>query len=95
MTGWLALPRRPHLHTSRLRGGKYLTGQPATFEEGDWNGDGVFDQKDLVSALQAGSYLRNQHAGLGLSASSAPWRAVDRIRGAAFAGTAAFTDSVY
>ena len=31
-----------------------LTAAPATWDEGDWNGDGVFDQLDLVRALQAG-----------------------------------------
>ena len=39
-----------------LQGGKYLTGQAATFEQGDWNGDGLFDQEDIVAALQAGDY---------------------------------------
>jgi len=51
-----------------LQAGKYLTGQNATWGEGDWNGapggnkffppsgDGVFDQLDLVAALQAGIY---------------------------------------
>ena len=48
---------------------KYRTGQDATWGEGDWNGgpggtfanppagDGVFDQLDIVSALQADAYL--------------------------------------
>ena len=40
-----------------VQGGKYQTGQPASFREGDWNEDGVFDQFDLVAALQTGSYL--------------------------------------
>ena len=40
-----------------LQGGKYQTGQPATFAEGDWNVDGVFDQLDIVEALQGGNYL--------------------------------------
>ena len=52
-----------------LQAAKYLTGQPATWGEGDWNGgpggypgeppagDGVFDQKDIVAALQTGNYL--------------------------------------
>ena len=46
-----------------LQGGKYLTGEPATWGEGDWNGapggesgnppvgDGVFDQLDVVAAI--------------------------------------------
>ena len=37
--------------------GKYLTGAPATWEEGDWNLDGVFDQADLVAVFQVGAYL--------------------------------------
>lgn len=48
--------------------GRYDTGQFATWGEGDWNGgpggypghpppgDGVFDPKDVVSALQTGAY---------------------------------------
>jgi hypothetical protein len=36
--------------------GKYLTGPMATYAEGDWNGDGVFNQRDIVAALQAGSF---------------------------------------
>ena len=47
---------------------KYLTGKPATWGEGDWNGapggrpgtppagDGVFDQTDIQTALGAGTY---------------------------------------
>ena len=47
---------------------KYLTGQPATWGEGDWNGapgggpgdppagDGVFDQFDIIAAQQAALY---------------------------------------
>ena len=27
---------------------------------GDWNGDGLFDQRDIVAALQAGDYLRER-----------------------------------
>lgn len=36
--------------------GKYSTGVPANWSEGDWNGDGIFDQLDLVAALQTGTY---------------------------------------
>jgi hypothetical protein len=48
---------------------KYLTGQPATWEEGDWNGapggepgspptgDGLFDQLDIIAALNNNLYL--------------------------------------
>ena len=38
--------------------GKYNTGEAATFGEGDWNGDGLFDSKDLVAALQTSDYVR-------------------------------------
>ena len=41
-----------------LDGGKYLTGGAATYEEGDWNGDSVFNQLDIVAALQTGAYLQ-------------------------------------
>jgi hypothetical protein len=41
---------------------KYLTGEPATIEEGDWTGDGVFDQRDVVAALQTGSYQSGPYA---------------------------------
>ena len=55
---------------------KYLTGQPATWGEGDWNaapggevgkpplGDGRFDQLDIVAALGPGHYLTGPYAGL-------------------------------
>ena len=48
--------------------GKYLTGQDATWGEGDWNaapeiqGDGVFDQNDIIAALQANIYLSGPYA---------------------------------
>jgi Asp-tRNA(Asn)/Glu-tRNA(Gln) amidotransferase A subunit family amidase len=54
--------------------GKYLTGLPATWGEGDWNGapggspgqppigDGVFDQLDIVAAQKAGFYLTGAYA---------------------------------
>lgn len=48
--------------TTFLQTAKYLTGQPATFEEGDWNNDGVFDQLDIVAASQTGNYLRGPYA---------------------------------
>ena len=31
-------------------------GEPADWSEGDWNGDGVFDQLDIVAALRTGNY---------------------------------------
>ena len=39
------------------RGRKYDTGEPATWEEGDWNDDGVFNRLDVVAALATGNYL--------------------------------------
>ena len=35
-----------------LQAGKYMTGEPATMQEGDWNRDGVFNQLDIVLVLQ-------------------------------------------
>jgi hypothetical protein len=61
--------------------GKYLTGEPATWGEGDWNGgpgwsqgnpppgDGIFDQLDIVTALQSGTYLTGPYAVMQGSAS--------------------------
>ncbi len=57
-----------------LEAAKYLTGQSATWGEGDWNGapggwwgsppagDGLFDQLDIVAALAAGKYLTGRRA---------------------------------
>jgi hypothetical protein len=35
-----------------LQAGKYMTTQPATWKEGDFNGDGLFDTHDIVLVLQ-------------------------------------------
>ena len=35
--------------------GRYQSDLPATFTEGDWNGDGVFDQQDLNQAIRRGA----------------------------------------
>ncbi len=55
---------------------KYLTGEPANWGEGDWNGapggssddppagDGVFDNIDIVAALQTGNYMQGSYAAL-------------------------------
>jgi hypothetical protein len=55
---------------------KYLTGQPATWGEGDWNGapggfagnpppgDRLFNQLDIVAALRAGIYLTGRYAAI-------------------------------
>ena len=36
--------------------GKYETGQTATWDEGDWSGDQVFDSGDFVAAFADGGY---------------------------------------
>ena len=55
---------------------KYLTQQPATWGEGDWNGapggrpgeppegDGLFDQLDIIAAQRAGLYLQGPYAAI-------------------------------
>jgi hypothetical protein len=55
-------------------GAKYLTGQAATWGEGDWNGapggepgsppagNGLFDQLDIIAALNSGVYLTGPYA---------------------------------
>jgi hypothetical protein len=55
---------------------KYLTGQPATWGEGDWNGapggepgnpplgDGLFTQLDIIAALGPGHYLMGPYAAI-------------------------------
>ena len=59
-----------------LQAGNYLTGQPATWGEGDWNGgpggypgepppgDGIFDQLDIVAAQHTGTHLTGAYAAL-------------------------------
>jgi hypothetical protein len=41
-----------------LQSAKYQAGQPATWAEGDFNGDGFFDHLDIVEALQTGRYTQ-------------------------------------
>lgn len=55
---------------------KYLTGQPATWGDGDWNGapggrpgnppagDGLFNQFDIIAAQQANVYLTGPYAAI-------------------------------
>ena len=55
---------------------RYLTGQPATWAQGDWNGapggqvdnppagDGLFDQNDVIAALSHGLYLSGPYGAL-------------------------------
>ena len=59
---------------------KYLSGQAATWGEGDWNGgpggsvespppgDASFDQKDIIAALSTGLYLAGSYAAKDASA---------------------------
>ena len=60
--------------------GKYLSGSPATWEEGDWDaapggfpgdppgGNGLFDENDIIAALRAGVYLNGPYAATSLGA---------------------------
>ena len=34
----------------------------ATWDQGDWNADGIFDQEDIVAALATGNYLQGTYA---------------------------------
>ena len=55
---------------------KYLTGQAATWGEGDWDGapggapgsppagNGLFDQLDIIAALSSGNYLNGPYAAI-------------------------------
>ena len=57
-----------------LQAGKYLTGEPATWGEGDWDaapggepgnpptGDGLFNQHDIISTLNSNIYLTGPYA---------------------------------
>ena len=58
-------------------GGKYLSGNAATWGEGDWDGapggepgsppagDGLFNQVDIIAALGAGTYLTGPYGAIG------------------------------
>ena len=46
-----------------LEAAKYRTGEAAEWRQGDWNGDGVFDQLDIVAALQTGNYVLGPDTG--------------------------------
>ena len=47
--------------TAVLGAGKYRTGEAAEWRQGDWDGDGAFDQLDIVAALQTGNYLQGPY----------------------------------
>ena len=46
-----------------LTAGKYHSGGAATWGEGDWNNDGIFNQLDIVAAHQVGIYQTGPYAG--------------------------------
>jgi hypothetical protein len=77
--------RRFQLDLVRVQvAGKYLTGQPATWGEGDWNGapggqqgspppgDGQFNQIDIVQAQQASLYLTGPYAAIQTAGMASP-----------------------
>ncbi len=41
--------------------------EPATFEQGHCNSDSLFDQLDILLALQTGNYLQGPYASLAKS----------------------------
>ncbi len=43
--------------------GKYETGQPATWAEGDWDGDQLFTTRDFVTAFQGAGYEQGPREG--------------------------------
>lgn len=59
-----------------LAGGKYGTGEAATWAEGDWNRDGVFDCYDIIDVMKQGSYMGDNSVS---PAEPAPVAAVDNI----------------
>ena len=44
-----------------LHSARFLIGETATWEEEDWNEDGVFGQEDIEEALQTGSYQQGPY----------------------------------
>ncbi len=42
-----------------LKAAKYHSGQPAAWEDGDWNADGIFDALDIALAQQSDCYERD------------------------------------
>ena len=55
-----------------LSRGKYETGQPAGWEDGDWNGDSVFGSGDMVAAFAAGGYEQGLRPAAAVSAIPEP-----------------------
>ena len=50
-----------------LQAAKFFDGESATWEEGDWNGDHVFDQRDIIAALATGNYLQGPYVDAALT----------------------------
>lgn len=44
-----------------LQAGRFDNGQAATAEQGDWNGDGLFDSADLVAMFVRGKYRKGPY----------------------------------
>ena len=42
--------------------GKYETGELASWNDGDWNGDQQFESGDIIEAFQAGGYEQGPQA---------------------------------
>ena len=71
---------------------RYLSGQPATWGQGDWDGapggspgnppsgSGQFDQLDIVAALAAGNYLQGAYGAIAIGGHEGGWPDVDRLR---------------
>jgi hypothetical protein len=57
-----------------LRAMKYLTGQPATWSQGDWNGDGLFNQFDILvtQQTQPPHYLQGPFSSLAAAPDAEP-----------------------
>ena len=46
-----------------MEGGKFETGEEASWSEGDWSGDGIFTSVDFVVVFAAGNYLQGPAEG--------------------------------
>jgi hypothetical protein len=49
---------------SVFQAGKFETNNPASWSEGDWNGDGIFSSSDFVKAFQDGGYEKGPRTAL-------------------------------
>ena len=53
--------------------GRYETQQAAGWSEGDWNGDGLFDSADFVTAFQDGGYEQGPRTNVAAVPEPAAW----------------------